>query len=330
MTNKVEKKRWTGTRRFRAALALLLTAVMTISSLAVTGPAKKAMAAEGDTQAIVPAHAKTRTDNGDGTYKLELSVTGDADTDKVQANHVNVLVMFDVSTSMVNNKAGGSSQKDATRADAAEKAMYDFTQALFKYQNKSDPTNIQMAFAQFSSLANTKTVVDWTSNEADITSKLSSTGKKGSKKLTYVQNTNWEAAQNHMVNVLKDADQDPTFVLFVTDGAPYHYVSDKGKEVNGNNLTSYQEARNAARTVATYKTTGSEKENVTYFGIYAYGSEADYLDDLVYYALNGEERSTVNDKTQTTENYYNAGSTEQLTKAISDIFSFIVQSLGIC
>ena len=47
-----------------------------------------------------PPHDKQLTSHGDGTYQLELSVTGDAQTNIVPDAHVNVMVIFDVSSSM--------------------------------------------------------------------------------------------------------------------------------------------------------------------------------------------------------------------------------------
>ena len=44
-----------------------------------------------------PKHDKTIDANGDGTYKIELSVTGDADTEVQTAANVNVLIVYDES-----------------------------------------------------------------------------------------------------------------------------------------------------------------------------------------------------------------------------------------
>ncbi|MBQ6395078.1 MAG: hypothetical protein IJH87_01850, partial [Atopobiaceae bacterium] len=42
-----------------------------------------------------PAHSKSRSDNGDGTYKIELTVTGDSDAESTSDSHVNVLIVYD-------------------------------------------------------------------------------------------------------------------------------------------------------------------------------------------------------------------------------------------
>ena len=74
---KVTKKFWTWALGVLSALVFLV------------GLSGVALADAGD----VPAHGKTIHDNGDGTYKLELSVTGDADTEVETAANVNVLII---------------------------------------------------------------------------------------------------------------------------------------------------------------------------------------------------------------------------------------------
>ena len=48
--------------------------------------------AAGDT----PAHSKTLSDNHDGTHKLSLTVTGDADTDSNTASNANIIIVFSI------------------------------------------------------------------------------------------------------------------------------------------------------------------------------------------------------------------------------------------
>ena len=278
----------------------------------------------------VPAHNKTIEDNHNGTHKLSLDVTGDTDVNKKAAN-VNVLVILDTSSSMENNNAG-TGNNPPRRSDAAEKVVYDFATDLFSYQDKiNNPSNIQMSLVTFDSYATTSVQQNWTSTLNDITGKLSDTGARDSRQLDYHSGTNWEAGLRTGINdVLSRADNDPTFVIFVTDGAPYRRMNPQG---NGQQTVGmyegYNAAKDEARTAATYKTGNDPKGNVTFYGIYAYGDEGDYLDDLVYYALNGRERATVNSQTQDTPNYYNASDTASLTSAISTIFEDIVTAMGV-
>ncbi len=68
-----------------------------------------------------PAHGKTLKDNGDGTYKLELSVTGDADYD-AEPVKVNVVIVLDTSGSMdfLIPSSTGSRGSTATDGDTRE------------------------------------------------------------------------------------------------------------------------------------------------------------------------------------------------------------------
>ena len=329
-----QKKRW-----LKKAIVVFAIVALALALFPFAGLKTVTKAAVGDE----PAHTKSRTDNGDGTYKLEMTVTGDADVDVQTAANVNVLVILDTSSSMTGNNAG-TGTNPPRRADAAEKVVYDFTEALFKYQSSTNPSNIQMALVTFDAYATTTVIQNWTSTKSEIQSHLSSTGTRNSAQLSYHTGTNWQAGLNTGYNDVlvgdgttakPGADKDPTFVLFVTDGAPFRRMNDAGTgQVNCDNLTGYQYARTISHTIASYKTGGSsvpadQKGDVTFYGIYAYGEEADYLDDLVYFALNNEERATVNGQTQTTDNYYNASDTESLTKAVTDIFQKIVQALGI-
>ena len=50
----------------------------------------------------VPVHDKVVDDNGDGTYNIELSVKGDADTTTQRVGSVNVVIIYDTSSSMTN------------------------------------------------------------------------------------------------------------------------------------------------------------------------------------------------------------------------------------
>ena len=337
--------------------------------------------AAGDT----PAHTKTLSNNHDGTHKLSLTVTGDADTDSNTASNANVIIVFDTSNSMINyyvpmaNGARGSNNADGSnsfvlyrntsgteaddgysgtvyyryrdgnryryseytgqrysktirRADAAEKVLYDFAHALYGYQNDDDPAttdvdeskNIQTALITFNKTATT--TQGWTSTETDITNKVSSTGAGGSKKIANSSGTNWEDALRAAQTMVNSADNDPTFVVFITDGQPtqwHDYTS--GYDTTGE---GYVQSRDEARALQlACAATGTDSHGAL-FGIYAYGTEADYLDELMYYAYTGTARD-MDPGTVATDGYYNAADSSSLADAINDIFSKIVKTLGI-
>ena len=356
---------------------------MTINTGMTTKAAGSGMLrATGDT----PAHTKTLSNNHDGTHKLSLTVTGDADTDSNTASNANVIIVFDTSNSMINyyvpmaNGARGSNNADGSdsfvlyrntngteaddgysgtvytrtwnqrrnrweyseytgqrysktirRADAAEKVLYDFAHALYGYQNTDDPStpedeskNIQTALITFNKTATT--TQGWTSTETDITNKVSSTGAGGSKKIANSSGTNWEDALRAAQTMVNSADNDPTFVVFITDGQPtqwHDYTS--GYDTTGE---GYVQSRDEARALQlACAATGTDSHGAL-FGIYAYGTEADYLDELMYYAYTGTARD-MDPGTVATDGYYNAADSSSLADAINDIFSKIVKTLGI-
>ena len=356
---------------------------MTINTGMTTKAAGSGMLrATGDT----PAHTKTLSNNHDGTHKLSLTVTGDADTDSNTASNANVIIVFDTSNSMINyyvpmaNGARGSNNADGSdsfvlyrntngteaddgysgtvytrtwnqrrnrweyseyigqrysktirRADAAEKVLYDFAHALYGYQNTDDPStpqdesqNIQTALITFNKTPTT--TQNWTSTETDITGKVSSTGAGGSKKLGNSSGTNWEDALRRAQELINTADNDPTFVVFITDGQPtqwHDYTS--GYDTTGE---GYVQSRDEARALQlACAATGTDSHGAL-FGIYAYGTEADYLDELMYYAYTGTARD-MDPGTVATDGYYNAADSSSLADAINDIFSKIVKTLGI-
>ena len=87
--------------------------------------------------ATAPVHDKNLYDNEDGTYILELTVTGDADNIPQESGDVDFILVYDVSQSMTNNVSGGRN----SRADQAEDIVHDFLTNLAEYQN-DDKSNM--------------------------------------------------------------------------------------------------------------------------------------------------------------------------------------------
>ena len=289
-----------------------------------------------------PAHSKTRTDNGDGTYKIELAVTGDADDEFENDTHINVLIIYDESSSMVSNT------DNPRRADIAEDAMYNFIDGLIGYQNRG--IDIAMAEVGFGTGSNTRS--NWTTTLTTIRGHFdegveggsSSSNYHGSNHGNYGYNgTNWSSAfdrANSLLNNLGSRSDYPTFVILVTDGGPTAGGSG-GTTVPGPNVpwTSYRNhylaAVQDARSIQT-------RDNTTLYGIYALGTDANLLDDLMYYANTGEHRTvngySIRNATQNqhnfgldegAENYYGAANASALNDAISEIFNQIVEAMGI-
>ena len=191
-----------------------------------------------------PEHHKSVTNNGDGTYTIEVDVTGDAEVEVESDAKVNVILVYDVSSSMMDSVSGSSGTNAPNRADQAENAVNAFIKSIASYQSSSDSSNVQMALVTF---AQTATIRSFGSGESasNWTSNLTGTGglislfdenvngqpDGNAINLTYENSTfpggesghngtNWQAALDSAATLLQSADGDPTFVVMVTDGAP--------------------------------------------------------------------------------------------------------------
>ena len=316
----------------------LLAFLVCLSIISVPALGSRVKAAVGEE----PAHTKSITPHGDGTYQLELTVTGDADTKVESAGNVNIVVVYDTSSSMM-SQISGTGQNRPTRADQAEAVVYDFVHKLFGYQSTSDPSNIRVALISFARAGIQRE--GWTSTEGTITAYFESNGTNGTVNFrnhlpnnqrdavydgTNSNGTNWDDALADALALLNDdsTDDDPTFVIMITDGAPTA-SGETGSNAVAPTTASFATLRGFYEAACENALAVQSKENVTLFGIYAYGSEADLLDDLIYYSNEGEERASITDESVDTDNYYKAGDTDSLNKAIADIFETIVRALGI-
>ena len=232
-----------------------------------------------------------------------------------------------------------------TRAASTEKATRSFVEALLKYnegQSSTDDPNVQLALVTFSTTATTRTFnnATWTTSN-NIATWFNNNGTSY-RNNTYGGVTNWEGALEQARTVLGSADEDPTYVVFITDGAPT-YSNTHGNEYGSStsayyNVQYYRDALDEALSIKNYNTKNHtynvpKDSNTEIYGIYAFGTEADNLDDLIYYAHNGKERPEaeggVTANSINTPYYYNASDSTALNKAIADIFADIVDTAGI-
>ena len=160
----------------------------------------------------VPDHTKGLTANGDGTYKLSLDVKGEAEK---KAPKVNVIVIVDRSGSM-RDRVGNTTRMDATKA-----AVNNLATTLLSYNGKDgNPTDtVQMALVGFGARA---TIEEFGSSQSTTSS--SSFSSKINNMNAYPTNeytggTNWEDALQK-ANSVNFGDNDPTYVIFFSDGAP--------------------------------------------------------------------------------------------------------------
>ncbi len=245
------------------------------------------------------------------------------------------------------------------RSYATEKVVHDFASTLLA-KNTANPDTVQMALVTFSgpgqtdsatTESNATLVQNWT-NAASFANRFASDGV--SSKLTYGGGTNWEAAMRKAYTTVQSARKNvPTFVVFVTDGAPTFRLekvltrysgSGECKNANsGSGCTYYGHGTSTADDLVNYRNTIDEVKNITsynnsttsavvptsFYGIYAFGTEGDLLDDLVYAANNNGTDRTADKtyaeaiKTVDTANYYNASDTSVLEGAFEEILNKI-------
>ena len=274
--------------------------------------------------------------NGNGSTTFQLyKANGDAVTDA--ENYTGTVYQRGGNGPNYNyTEYTGTRLQTNSRALEAEKIIYDFAKGLYEYDG------VEMALVSFNS--NASLTQGWTDNKEEFLDNLYDGGVEDEEaQLDYNSGTNWEAALRMGADVLDDlndedpVDTDSNFVVFVTDGAPSKYLDNNGAVTPaGNNFGNaedcYKPAKDEALAIQSFKPTGTEKSNTELFGIYTYGVEADYLDDVIYSALNGKDRETERAETDTEgveENYFNASNTVELQNAVSTIFQKIANTLGI-
>ena len=187
-------------KNFKLLFGVLLTLALILAFTAT------AWAAE-------PAHSKTVIDNEDGTYKIQLTVTGDADLPDQTQNTVNVLVVYDVSQSMSNGAGTGRS-----RGKEAENVVHGFLQTLLEKHNSSSNITVNTALVTFG--VNATPVVGWNPISQNFVNRFRDGSQSGTAFNYTSTGTNWEEALQAAQTYLNSATTDPTFVIFITDGAP--------------------------------------------------------------------------------------------------------------
>lgn len=197
-------------RRFFAMAAAVVFAV------AAMVPAAAMADVVDDLASTSPVHEKTLEDNGDGTYDLTLSVSGDAgQTDKVKP--VDIVLVVDVSTSM-NQKIDGIGSK--TRMQAAHDAAAALAKELLTAENAnlSPDQQTRISVVTFGNKAYLEQ--GYSTNAEDISNAVPTKAK-------YFKGTNWEAALILANEQLGRANAEK-HVIFLSDGDPTLRMSAEG------------------------------------------------------------------------------------------------------
>lgn len=290
------------------ALAMVLP-VMSVRAFAAAQPSTK----DG------PAVEKIVTDNGDGTHKIKLELTGKVNTTH-EVTKANVLVVLDLSGSM--KETAGTT----TRLKAAKSAVNSVAETLLGKNGKNGAPNdlVEMGLVTFGSTAETR--LSKTTSDSTFTNTVNGLSAYSGN----YAGTNWEAALDAAKNFNFD-DKDKTYVIFVSDGNPsfrntygnyghsywheydYYYnygVYGDGSDTNATNVQrAYEQSLDEARGIVTAK---RELYTIGCFG------NVSRMQELTNYAYD----STNSGK------YYSADNAAQLSTALNEIATAISNSLG--
>ena len=197
-------------------------AAAVVFAVAAMVPAAAMADVVDDLASTSPVHEKTLKDNGDGTYDLTLSVSGDAEqTDKVKP--VDIVLVVDASTSM-NWKIDGIGSK--TRMQAAHDAAAALAEKLLTAENANLPADQQTRISVVTFGVKAELAQGYSTNAEDISKAVPTKAK-------YFEGTNWEAAlilaneqlANKQLGARENAEK---HVIFLSDGDPTLRMSAEG------------------------------------------------------------------------------------------------------
>ncbi|WP_343008533.1 Spy0128 family protein [Parolsenella catena] len=161
-----------------------------------------------------PEHHKTIKDNGDGTYDLTLSVTGDTEQSS-SAKPVDVVFVVDVSSSM-NDKAV-SGWRDKSRMKAAHDAVEALANELLTGENANK--QIQVSVVTFGT--NAQVATSFTSDPSVVANAVPTEAEED-------QGTNWEDGLRLANAQASGREGAEKHIVFLSDGNPTYRVSPMG------------------------------------------------------------------------------------------------------
>ncbi|MDO5476821.1 MAG: VWA domain-containing protein [Eubacteriales bacterium] len=265
-----------------------------------------------DSELPAPATVKKVTSNLDGTYDIQLDIIGQR-IEETNRKGANVLLIFDRTSSMSGSmtNAPGNGQ----RIDAAKQAVHTLVNALNPSVNP-----VEIAVYSFDRFVNDPYTTDggsyWTSDGQAITDftdalTLAPSGAGGGKN----GGTNWEAALEQAATVLETADEDPTYVIFLTDGNPTIHNGNCNNDGGINSSpTADSDVYTRARTAA-----GNLDPKYKIYGVLcANQSDGPLLKTLVDYLNDHDHDAT----------HILADDGTTLTNTFNNIAEYIVNQLG--
>ncbi|WP_293814830.1 Spy0128 family protein [uncultured Parolsenella sp.] len=160
-----------------------------------------------------PVHNKTITNNGNGTYDLTLSVTGDTEQSST-STPVDVVFVVDVSSSM-NDKVDGWFGK--SRMKAAHDAAATLANSLLTGENANK--QIQVSVVTFGT--NAQVATGFTSDPSVVANAVPTAAKRN-------QGTNWEGGLKLANAQTSGREGAEKHIVFLSDGNPTYRVSAMG------------------------------------------------------------------------------------------------------
>lgn len=160
-----------------------------------------------------PEHHKTIKDNGDGTYDLTLSVTGDTEQSS-SAKPVDVVFVVDVSSSM-NDKVSG------WRGKSRMKAAHDAVEALANELLTGENANKQIQVSVVTFGTNAQVATGFTSDPNTVANAVPERAKEN-------QGTNWEDGLKLANAQTSGREGAEKHIVFLSDGNPTYRVSPMG------------------------------------------------------------------------------------------------------
>lgn len=204
------KKKWAASAWSRRLLGVAAAALLAL------GVAVPSVALADSGSGIVdraPEHHKTIKDNGDGTYDLTLSVTGDTEQSST-STPVDVVFVVDVSSSM-NDKVDGWFGK--SRMKAAHDAAATLANSLLTGENANK--QIQVSVVTFGT--NAQVATGFTSDPSAVANAVPERAKEN-------QGTNWEGGLKLANAQTSGREGAEKHIVFLSDGNPTYRVSPMG------------------------------------------------------------------------------------------------------
>ena len=197
-------------------LFLVVTAI--VFALGAVVPSVATAGTIDDILSSAPVHKKTLKDNGDGTYDLTLSVTGDTEE---ESKPIDVVLVIDASTSMNKNIDGNRSK---TRMQAAHDAVAALANELLTSENAALPENQQIKLSVVTFGDKAQVAQGFSNNAGDIANAVPTKAKS-------FEGTNWEDGFIKANALSSGREGAEKYIVFLSDDDPTQRISAEGPSV---------------------------------------------------------------------------------------------------